>query len=799
MTDEAVAPTCTETGLTEGSHCSRCNEVLVAQETVEALGHEYEDVPDSAVPPTCTEAGKKADKKCSRCGDEITGAEIEALGHEEVIDAAVEPTCTDTGLTEGSHCSRCNEVLVAQETVEALGHDPVTDPAVEPSCTEEGKTEGSHCSRCNEVLVAQETVEALGHDPVTDAAVEPTCTKEGKTEGSHCSRCNEVLVAQETVEALGHDPEKHAAVEASCETDGNTVYWSCSRCEKFFSDAAGENEIEENSWVIEATGHKWDEGVVSKEPGCTTAGEKLYTCSKCGDTKTEAIDALGHVEETIPGIEPTCTTTGLTAGTRCSRCEEILKEQEEIEALGHEEVIDEAVEATCTDTGLTEGKHCSRCNEVLVAQKTVNALGHDYQPVEGSELAPTCTVDGHEKDQKCSRCDDVIPGDTIPATGHTFGEWTTVEAPTCTDGGFEERVCSVCQTSEKRGVDATGHDLEEDYTVDTPQTCTTDGSESRHCKKCGLGFESRPLPATGHSFGEWTTVEAPTCTEAGSEERVCSACDAKETAVLDATGHSYDSGRVTKEPTTSEEGVMTYTCTKCGDTYDEVIPKVEETMGDDGTPTGKGASYSIADEAIRETDDEEGPAGTKFSKLRLKTTKQTSSSITIKWVQIKGAKKYVIYGAKCGKSMKKITTSTLDSRVIHVVSGDGVSLKKGTYYKFIVVALDGNDKVVSTSKVIHVVTKGGTYGNYSKVTVSKAIVTKAQSMKVGGKLSLRAKAVKASGVKVRTHRVLKYESSNKKIATVSSKGIIRAKAKGTCYVCAYTQDGTYRRVKVVVK
>ena len=178
-------------------------------------------------------------------------------------------------------------------------------------------------------------------------------------------------------------------------------------------------------------------------------------------------------------------------------------------------------------------------------------------------------------------------------------------------------------------------------------------------------------------------------------------------------------------------------------------------------------------------------------------SKQTSSSISLKWTKVKGAEKYVIYGARCGKSMRKLSTSTLDAKVIKKIGT--ISLKSGIYYKFIVVALDGNAKVVSTSKVIHVVTKGGAYGNYSKVTVSKTIVTRAQALKVGNALSLRAKAVKASGVKVRTHRVLSYESSNTKIATVSSKGVIRARAKGTCYVCAYTQDGIYRRVKVVVK
>ena len=79
VVDKAVAPTCTETGLTEGKHCSVCSAVLVEQEVVKAKGHT------------------------------------------EVIDKAVEPTCTKTGLTEGKHCSVCGEVLVEQEVVPALG------------------------------------------------------------------------------------------------------------------------------------------------------------------------------------------------------------------------------------------------------------------------------------------------------------------------------------------------------------------------------------------------------------------------------------------------------------------------------------------------------------------------------------------------------------------------------------------------------------------------------------------------------------------------------------------------------
>lgn len=59
----------------------------------------------------------------------------------------------------------------------------------------------------------------------------------------------------------------------------------------------------------------------------------------------------------------------------CNKCGTV--ENKKAPALGHAEVTDEAVEATCTTTGLTEGKHCSRCNKVLVAQKETPALGHE--------------------------------------------------------------------------------------------------------------------------------------------------------------------------------------------------------------------------------------------------------------------------------------------------------------------------------------------------------------------------------------------------------------------------------------
>ena len=102
-------------------------------------------------------------------------------------------------------------------------------------------------------------IEALGHNfgewTVTTA---PTCTEAG-VETRTCSRCE----TKETraVAALGHNLTAHAAVAATCEAAGNSAYWSCDRCGKFFSDAEGKTEIAENSWVIKAIGHNWNDPV----------------------------------------------------------------------------------------------------------------------------------------------------------------------------------------------------------------------------------------------------------------------------------------------------------------------------------------------------------------------------------------------------------------------------------------------------------------------------------------------------------------------------------------------------------
>ena len=218
--------TCEEAGVKTYT-CTSCK--ATKTEDIKALGHK--EVKDAAVEATCEKDGLTEGSHCSVCNKVLVAQNVvKALGHKEVKDAAVEATCEKDGLTEGSHCSVCNKVITEQKKIPATGHAWDAGKVTKEATCEEAGVKTYTCTSCK--ATKTEDIKALGHKEVKDAAVEATCEKDGLTEGSHCSVCNKVITEQKKIPATGHEFSSWKTISQATVFSPEKQSHSCSACGK---------------------------------------------------------------------------------------------------------------------------------------------------------------------------------------------------------------------------------------------------------------------------------------------------------------------------------------------------------------------------------------------------------------------------------------------------------------------------------------------------------------------------------------------------------------------------------------
>ncbi len=152
--DPEVPATCSQTGLTKGSHCSVCGKPIVEQKEIPMLAHTFDD---------------EYDKDCNVCGADRPAA---ACKHSDLEHHAKKnATCEVDGNIEYYYCTVCktyfadknatSELDYLDTIIHAQDHTPVEIPGVAPTYTSAGWTSGSKCSTCGEILREREPIDPL--------------------------------------------------------------------------------------------------------------------------------------------------------------------------------------------------------------------------------------------------------------------------------------------------------------------------------------------------------------------------------------------------------------------------------------------------------------------------------------------------------------------------------------------------------------------------------------------------------------------------------------------------------------
>ena len=596
---------------------------------------------------------------------------------------------------------------------------------------------------------------------------------------------------------------------------------------------------------------------------CTQDEQIVYECSVCHRIKTEVGEKKkGHDYEVVsPKVDATCETPGKTEEKRCKNCGDTIG-GDPIPALKHDYsiLVSKKQEATCTADGKEAVYKCSKCGK-LTGGEVIKATGHKFTVLVSKEQEATCTTDGKKAVYKCENCDETNGGAVIPAlghnyqyfeaenkivcsrchdekkvgtsytvpsgytlvetvppkcteigytlyknsegkefyndikspTGHQYGE-ATVHPATCTEDEYSVRICSVC--NHKDVVTKEGTKLGHSYVKNVvAPTCTEQGYTIYKCKNCGDTYKDDYVKAKGHDFSNNAQFCLNGCGTANPNYVAPSQPSTPSTPSTPATPStpSTPSTPATPAPSTPAltPGESTIANNYGVDSATAKLIYIYLTQNNISSETSSLTEKVMTGTPVKGDGDYKG---SNFGLLKAKTTKITKKSVTVKWNKVKNADGYIVYGAKCGAKSKY--------KVLKVVSGKTTSytqkkLKKGTYYKYNIVAfknINGAKVTTAVSKKIHATTLGGKYGVAKAVKVNKTKAT----IKKGKTFKIKASEIKKDK-KIRRHRAICYESSNTKIATVNSKGKIKAKKKGKCTIYVYAQNGVYKTVKVTVK
>ncbi len=225
---------------------------------------------------------------------------------------------------------------------------------------------------------------------------------------------------------------KGACLHTGYGTHENTVPATCGEAGRTETICDNCGEVVSTKEIPATGAHTWDNGTVTTEPTENEPGVRTFTCTICGQTRTETIPATGvHDYQFTKNVAPTCTADGYDLYT-CSGCGATEKRNSK-PALGHKW---DSGTVTTEPTETTPGVRtytCTVCGEVKT--EVIPATGaHTHKwdagkvTTEPTETTPgvrtyTCTICGLTKEE------------VIPPTG---GSTVCPGGPSCPSYGFRD-------------------------------------------------------------------------------------------------------------------------------------------------------------------------------------------------------------------------------------------------------------------------------------------------------------------------------------------------------------------------
>ena len=414
LTDITIPSSVTSIGSYVFLYCSNLTSIII-QEGVPSIGDNTflgcTNLTNITIPEGVTSIGDNTFLGCTKLTNITIPSSVTSIGNSaftscsSLTNITIPSSVTSIGNSAFGGCPSLssvtilgNETSVENEAFSACSSDLI----IKTVCSNEKVKE---YAKTNNI-----TTELIHNWGEWQTIEEATFAKEG-TKQRTCAN-DSSHIETETIAKLDKSLlEKYEAKAATCEKAGNNEYYSYNG--KYYSDSEGTQEIQENSWVIEALGHDWGEATYTWNEDKTECTAERVCTRDASHKETETVKTTNSVTK-----EATCEEVGertyTATFTNAAFAEQTTTE--EITATGHTAgtpVEENRVESTCTENGsYDEVTYCKVCGEKLLKEKkTIPALGHDYEKI---VVQPTETEQGYTL-HICKRCKDEYKDNYVPS------------------------------------------------------------------------------------------------------------------------------------------------------------------------------------------------------------------------------------------------------------------------------------------------------------------------------------------------------------------------------------------------
>ena len=410
---------------------------------------------------------------------------------------------------------------------------------------------------------------------------------------------NGLLTANIHYNYVSHTHSYKAVVTApTCTEKGYTTH-TC---------ACGDSYVDT---YTDALGHAWDNGKVTKEPTETETGVKTFTCTRCGETKTEVIPATGVVASGTCGAEGdgsnltwTLDSEGVLTISGSGgmhdydgpssppwyRSRSMVKSAviaDGVTSIGEwaffgcGSLTSVTIPNSVTSIGRYAFYYCTSLTSVTIPD-SVTSIGwlafNGCTSLTSVTIPDGVTIINDAVFNGCTSLTSVtIPDSVTSIGGSAFYNCTSLTDVYYAGSEAQWKAISISSTGNNGLLTANIHYNYVSHThsykdVVTAPTCTEKGHTTHTCS-CGDSYVDTYTDPLGHDLKDDAAVAA-TCTTAGTTAgKHCTRCDYKEgMETIAALGHAWDEGMVTKEATETTQGSMTYTCTRCQATKRDILP-----------------------------------------------------------------------------------------------------------------------------------------------------------------------------------------------------------------------------------